>query len=57
MWLTKTIDIQQASEEDLLRSLLTDDGMGAKFKAKCLDEILRRKESYALSISQEITKG
>ena len=53
MWLTKRVDIPQATEEDLRRSLLTSDGMGPEFKTECLEELLKRKEIHALSVSEE----
>jgi len=41
-WLSRENDIAAASVEELKRSLLTSDGMGRNFKARCLDELLQR---------------
>lgn len=41
-WLSKVEDIPTASEAMLKRALLTDDGRGAEFKEKCLNELLKR---------------
>ena len=38
-WLSRLDDIPTATEEDLLRSIITSDGMGGEFKEKCLKKL------------------
>jgi hypothetical protein len=42
MWLTKTEQIPEASDEDLRRAILTNDGQGEIFKQIVLEELLKR---------------
>ena len=39
-WLSRLDDIPLATEEDLLRAILTSDGMGKEFKEKCLEKLI-----------------
>jgi hypothetical protein len=41
-WLTSEAQVPGAEESDLLRTLLTCDGAGAKVKEAALNELLRR---------------
>ena len=45
-WLTRKTDISSAEKDDLMRSLLTSDGMGKEFKKEVLLELLKREKSW-----------
>lgn len=52
-WLTKQEEIKTADSLSLLRSILTPDGMGPKFKEMVLAEILKRKSDNKLDFLTE----
>lgn len=45
VWLTRLVDLPDATESSLRRSLLTPDGRGVQFKEACLNELLERERT------------
>ena len=41
-WLDKKDNVQDATDDELARQLLTEDGNGVRFKLSCLVEIINR---------------
>lgn len=42
MWISKKEQIENATDVDLRRALITSDGAGEKIKSACLDELIKR---------------
>lgn len=50
------VDIAPLKSEDLIRSLLTCDGKGERYKQKCLEELLKRERVKILTELVKETK-